>query len=200
MTFIKYILTPFILIFTLWLAGHVWFAVSTLTMRPQSTLETTDAIVVLTGGDQRIETGLALFARGRAQHLFITGVHPDVSKSDIEKMWAEQTSLPPCCITLGHQATTTIGNGVETKEWIAAQNYTSIRLITSDYHMNRALLELHHVLPGIEIIPHPIMQPNLGIKNRHFWELLVSEYHKTLFRGLTILFPALEPLAERKFL
>jgi uncharacterized SAM-binding protein YcdF (DUF218 family) len=192
------IFTGLTAIITLWAAGYGVFALSSITMQPQKTEQITDAIVVLTGGDQRIEAGLDLFARGRAKHLFITGVHPDVRKSDIETMWKGDTALPACCITMGHQAANTIENASETREWIIGQKYTSIRLITSNYHMNRALLELRHTLPGIEIIPNPIKQPNLEPPNQKLWLLLLSEYHKTLFRWVTTVIEPRPPLPHEQ--
>lgn len=176
-------------VFALWVGGFCLFAAHVLFM-PTQTLDsetsekTTDAIVVLTGGDQRIESGLELFAAGRATHLFITGVHDTVNIGDIKAMWKGETALPPCCITLGHKATSTTQNADETREWMIEHHYASIRLVTSTYHMPRSLLEFRHALPGIDIIPHPIAQPNFPPSHRYFWELLFIEYHKTIFRWL----------------
>ena len=83
---------------------------------------------------------------------------------------------------LGHKALTTYGNANETQEWITANKVKSIRLVTSGYHMGRALLEFKRVMPDLKIIPHPVEETDYGVLNWKFWELAFSEYHKILFR------------------
>lgn len=175
------------LVFTFWLAGLVAFVGVSLA-RPQADLsKQSDAIVVLTGGSNRIETGIELFSEGSAPELFITGVHETVTKEELLSRWKGQQPLPSCCVTIGYKATSTTENAAETKEWMAAKNFKTIRLVTSDYHMNRALLEMRHALPGVKILAHPIVQPDLNTHHTYFWHVIFGEYHKTLFRFFTIL-------------
>lgn len=195
---LKRLLTGLAAILALWLCGFALFTALSLSAKPQDTRVTTDAIVVLTGGTSRIEEGLSLFAAGRARHLFISGVYPNVSKAKIEAMWTGETALPPCCITLGHSATTTMQNAQETRDWLAAHHYTSIRLVTSNYHMRRAAMELRHALPGITIIRHPVRQPDLTLKDKHLWTLLFSEYHKGLLRSVLLFFTLRPPMPEER--
>lgn len=180
-----------VLFFTLpafWLVGFALFCISSLMASPQSEKQTTDAIVVLTGGQNRVDQGLILFANGRASHLFISGVHPDVKRREIISRWAGETSLPPCCIALGKTATTTIENARETADWAHENDITSIRLVTSNYHMNRAHLELSKAMPEIDIISNPIKQNDLDTAKGRIWKLLFSEYHKYLLRSVQLLF------------
>ncbi len=172
----------------LWLAGLALFSVASLSSQPQHAEKTTDAIVVLTGGKNRVDQGLILFANGKASHLFISGVHPDVKKREITKRWAGETSLPPCCIALGKTATTTVENAIETAEWAKKNDIESIRLVTSNYHMARAKLELKKKMKGVQIIKHPIEQDDLDTAERRIWNLLFSEYHKFLLRSVQLLF------------
>lgn len=171
-----------------WGMGFCVFAFTSLTRSAQALDQTSDAVVVLTGGKTRISSALDLFASGRAPHLFISGVHKDVKRSELLAQWQGNGSLPPCCIELGYEATTTVQNAEETYGWLRDKDFHSIRLVTGNYHMNRALMELQHTLPGIEIYPHPVQEPDLSPKNQHFWELLFSEYHKTLYRSLNLTF------------
>lgn len=180
----------------LWIGGFAAFLAITLTMTPSSPDETTDAVVVFTGGENRIETGLQLFANGRAAHLFISGVHPDVSKRTIMRTWREEPSLPPCCLTLDHEARTTEQNARETRKWLVGSHFTSLRLVTANYHIFRAALELEHALPGIRIIKHPVKQPGLTMEKSRFWIVYFGEYNKTLYRHIRLLFSWPEPLAE----
>ena len=171
-----------------WVIGLVVFAMVSLSASPQKPAQTTDAIVVLTGGQNRIDQGLILFAQGKASNLFISGVHPDVKKYDITKRWAGETSLPPCCISLGKHATSTIENASETAEWAAEHDIKSIRLVTSNYHMARAKLELSAAMPNVRIITNPIQQDDLDTSERRIWRLMFSEYHKFLLRYVQLLF------------
>lgn len=187
MTRTKTILLLLFALLLLWLGGFAWFVMFSAFLPPADpSEEKTDAVVVLTGGDMRIETGLNLYAEGLAPNLFISGVHPDVTKFEIMQMWKGYGSLPECCLTLGYHATTTAENAQEIKEWIGPLGYRSIRLVTANYHMPRALLEVTYALPGIKIIPHPIVQPDLKPSQEWFWRLMAIEYHKTLFRRLTL--------------
>jgi len=172
----------------LWAVGFAVFSIAALISSPQKTDYTTDAIVVLTGGQNRVDQGLILFAQGKASHLFISGVHPDVKKREITKLWGGETSLPPCCISLGKKATNTVENAVETAEWAEKNDIQSIRLVTSNYHMSRAKLELSAKMPEVDILTNPIKQDDLDTAEQRIWELLFSEYHKFLLRFVQLLF------------
>lgn len=178
----------------LWAFGFIVFSVSALTAQPEKQKETTDAIVVLTGGQNRVEEGLYLFAKGRGAHLFISGVHKDASKRNILSRWSGAHALPPCCVTLGYNSTTTAQNAQETREWIIKEGYTSIRLVTGNYHMHRSSMELKHALPGIDIYHHPVKQTDFDLSTQYFWTLLFSEYHKSIYRFLQLLFTKRVPL------
>jgi len=183
-------------VFALWILGFAGFSLTAITAKPQGVNETTDAIVVLTGGKNRIQEGLTLFAKGRASHLFISGVFKDVKKHEILSLWDGDHALPPCCVTLGYNATTTAQNAQETRDWITGTDYSSIRLITGNYHITRSHMELKHALPGIDIYLHPVKQSDLSLTSRYLWELLFSEYHKSLYRFVPLLLtpsPSLSP-------
>lgn len=177
-----------VLVLCTWGFGLAAFTASVLTMKPEHPGETTDAIVVLTGGKNRVETGLLLFSQKAAPQLFITGVHKDVTPQEI--MAKHDGPLPECCLTLGYEATSTRMNAAETKEWIAKTGFKTIRVVTSNYHMPRALLELRRSLPGVTIIPNPIIQPDISPHHEYFWRLMAIEYHKTIFRFFDMIFEA----------
>ena len=167
----------------LWIAGYGSFLNQVQTIQPQSYDQNTDAIIVLTGGNYRIATGLQLFAEQKSNQLFITGVHPTVKEQQIRRMWDGKTPpLGDCCITLGHKATTTIGNAIETQEWITEHEIKSIRLVTSTYHMPRASLEFNYKLRDTEIIQHPVDVKDYEMKDLKFWSLTFQEYNKVLYR------------------
>lgn len=182
----------------LWGGGFLLYTAASLSMRPHDPAQKTDAIVVLTGGNTRIEEGINLWASGKSTRLFITGVHPSVRASDITALWKKPQPLPECCLELGHRAESTTENVTETAAWLREKkNISSIRLVTANYHMIRALIEYRHAFPELQIIPHPIRQVGLSVYRSTFWILMFSEYHKSIVRSLRII-AGLEPRADIK--
>ena len=172
----------------LWLIGFAAFSFYALSTTKPEIEHTSDAIIVLTGGANRVEEGLALFATGKAGNLMISGVHPDVKKAEIFSQWHGDTALPPCCLTLGQTATTTYENAQESKHWVEEAEITSIILVTSNYHMPRAMLEFKAAIPDIEIRPYAIRQDNLDEREKRIWYSLFEEYHKVMLRWVQLIF------------
>lgn len=173
----------------LWLVGYGAFLVHVTNLRPASNLRVTDAIVVLTGGSNRIDQGLQLFAQGKSPQLFISGVFEDTTKNDITKRWNGEMTLPPCCITLGQEARSTIGNAAETKAWLESHGRSDIILVTANFHMPRALMEFKNALPDARIQPHPVKQPDVNFPEKWFWFITFVEYNKLLVRWASLLLP-----------
>lgn len=177
------------LIFTLilWIGGYGIFLYQINVQKPQMPKAKTDAIVVLTGGNYRILTGLELWDQGLAPELFITGVDKNVGRQQILNHWNKDNErLPFCCLTLGYEATNTVENALETKEWIELNYISSIRLVTSKYHMPRSYLELHSQIPDIEIIRHPVQYTDHKVDEYRYWEETFLEYHKIIVRFVQI--------------
>lgn len=170
----------------LWGSAFGAFLSVSLTMKPVTKLQTSDAIIVLTGGSGRIEEALRLFANGKAHDLYISGVDKKVSKSDILSEWKKEITLPSCCITIDQIADTTIGNANESAKWIEANNVRDIRLVTTDYHILRAWLEFKNRMPDLRIVLHPIKPPQDTYQDIHRWSVLVKEFHKLVYRFVVI--------------
>lgn len=170
-------------LFALWFAGLLWFATS-LPREVGEGENRTDAIVVLTGGSARLSQGLDLLAKERARKLFVSGVYRGVDITELFRVRQQSPDEFACCVSLGHQADDTRGNAVETAAWMRAQGFTSLRLVTANYHMPRSLLEFRYAMPDIEIVPHPVFPENF--KHDEWWpwsrsaSLLASEYSKYL--------------------
>ena len=173
------------MLLVLWVAGFGCYVFFSTRIYAEDSGEKADAIIVLTGGDKRIEEGLALLTAGQAPYVFISGVYADVTEGEIRAMWKASAPLPDCCIMLGRQAKSTKQNAREVKEWLRSMNFKSIKLVTANYHMWRAELELQRAMPEIEILPHPVVQPDLVTFSQRYWILLFSEYNKILFRWLS---------------
>ena len=145
----------------LWFAGFVMFA-WTLPADVGDISIHTQAIVVLTGGSERLATGIALLEQGRADRMLISGVHKGVDLPGIlhaAHVEVAHDLLPR--IELGYRADDTEGNAQETREWVVQNQIQSLRLVTADYHIRRSMWEFQHAMPGIVIVPHPVF-PEFG--------------------------------------
>jgi len=123
-----------------------------------------DGIVVLTGGDSRVSDGLALLAAGRAKRLLISGVYTGTTSSDIARQVVDYNRLLTCCVDLDYSAINTLGNAVGTRQWTLKNGFHSLIVVTSAYHMPRALAELSHQLPGVALIPYPVVSERLRVE------------------------------------
>lgn len=167
----------------LWFAGLLWFATLLPDAKPDDG-RTTDAIVVLTGGSGRLHQGLELLAGKRARKLFVSGVYRGVDVEELLRISRKSPKNLTCCVALGYEAINTAENALETAAWMRQENLGSLRLVTSAYHMPRALLEFRWVMPDTEIVPNPVFAERF--RQRGAWlrprnaSLLAGEYSKYL--------------------
>jgi uncharacterized SAM-binding protein YcdF (DUF218 family) len=167
--------------FVFWFAGLVWFATPP---QIENKPVTTDAIVVLTGGGQRLQSGIELLLEGKGRTVFVSGVNQEVELNELLRVSGNPPDWVACCIALGHEADNTVGNARETAQWMRQQGFRSLRLVTAWYHMPRSLLEFDRAMPETEIIAHPVFPEQ--VRQQHWWTsrgtaaLLVSEYGKYL--------------------
>ncbi|MDG1419015.1 MAG: YdcF family protein [Maricaulis sp.] len=115
-----------------------------------------DAIVVLTGDTGRLATGGELFRSGTSPQLLISGVHASVTAQDIQEQTGVSDRQFNCCVELGREAADTAGNALETAEWVNANGYQSLIIVTSDYHLPRSMLEMGALMPELELIAVPV--------------------------------------------
>jgi len=153
----------------------------------------TDAIVVLTGGSERLEVGVGLYLAAMGEKLFISGVNARVQASDILPEGRLTQEKMHCCIELGYEASNTIGNARETASWVRKEKLQSLRLVTASYHMPRSLLEFRHAIPYAKIVPHPVFPKNFHREQWWRWpgsaKLVLAEYHKFLLARLRFFAP-----------
>jgi len=144
--------------------GFLWFADSVASMRPPESARG-DAIIVLTGGYQRIEQAVGLLRDGVGKRLLISGVNPATTRSQIRKMTQGSSDMFSCCVDMGYKAIDTIGNANEAASWIRDHNYSSIVVVTNNYHMHRSLHELRSASPQTEFIAYPVISADLARTN-----------------------------------
>lgn len=149
-----------------------------------------DGIVVLTGGSSRVSDAMELLAAGYGRRLLISGVHPTSTANDISRTLPENQSFMTCCVDLDRTALSTRGNAAEARRWAQGRRFQSLIVVTSNYHMPRALVEFSHAMPQTTLIPFAVV----GEKWREepWWtsaptlRLLLSEYVKYIAAELRV--------------
>src|SRR4051794_20172812 len=149
---------------------------------------TADGIVVLTGGSSRGSDAMELLAGGYGKRLLISGVHPTSGASDIfrslpdHQALSDNQSLLGCCVDLDRSAVNTRSNAAETRRWVRERGFKSLIVVTSNYHMPRAIAEMSHAMPDVTLIPFAVVGDKW--RDEPWWSsgatlrLLLSEYAK----------------------
>ncbi len=141
-----------------------------------------DGAVALTGGVDRIADAIDLLTAGRVDRLLITGVNPQTTQAEILRQRPNARAAFDCCIELGYEAANTVGNAAETERWVKAHGLRSVVVVTSNYHMPRALAEIASAIPDTELLPHPVVSDRA--RTRPWWiepqstRLIVTEWAK----------------------
>lgn len=156
----------------------------TLARTTPDTLPEVDAVVVLTGAPGRISAAFELLEGGAGERLLISGVDPKVADDALPAYLDASSPKFACCVDLGREATTTISNAVETSGWAEEKGYERLIVVTSSYHLPRALLELRRAMPEKTLIGYPTFQKGVPLDNWWLYpgttKLLVGEYTKYL--------------------
>lgn len=157
-----------------------------------------DGIVVLTGGASRIADAIDLLAAGRGSRLLISGVHRATTSGEIAHLLPEYQDLFACCVDLDYFAVNTVGNAVETRNWVRQHGFRSLIVVTSSYHMPRTMAELARQMPDVDLIPFPVISDRM--RADPWWasgptaRLLFYEYLKYIVAQVRMrLAPALPP-------
>lgn len=160
-------------VFLAWALGFLWFTVAL--PEPADNVET-DAVIVPTGGAGRIAQGLAVLDAGLAEKMLVTGVDREVTAAEFALEFEVDQERLECCVTLGFAAVDTRSNAAETAQWVEDEGVTSLRLVTTDWHMKRAAGELARKLPSdVRVIRDAVpSEPNLGSLFLEYHKLLVS--------------------------
>ncbi|WP_458759813.1 YdcF family protein [Afipia sp. TerB] len=163
------------------LGGFVWF-LTLVRSDEQKPSRNADGIVVLTGGSSRVSDALELLSNGYGKRLLISGVHRANGVSDIGRSLPDTQKLLTCCVDLDRSAINTRSNATETRRWASERNFKSLIVVTSNYHVPRARVELSHAMPDIDLIWYPVIGEKW--RDEPWWtsgaamRLLLSEYVK----------------------
>ena len=154
-----------------------------------------DAIIVLTGGPNRLERGGDLLEARTASHLLVSGVNLRTTEPQVRRLLDVSDALFSCCVELGFEARDTRGNAREGAGWFSRLvdedsgplgGGTSYRVIvvTSNYHMQRSLHEFRRLMPDVELVPYAVRGLDTRVegwwREPGNWRLLLAEYGKLI--------------------
>jgi uncharacterized SAM-binding protein YcdF (DUF218 family) len=163
--------------------GYVRFA-SAIVSREPVAVPRTDAIVVVTGGSQRVGDAIGLLGAERGSRLLISGVNEKTGREELAKLNPSARELLGCCVDLDYRARNTIGNAIEARRWVRSHGFRSLLVVTSNYHMPRTIAEFAHAMPGLRLVPHPVVTDQIDTGGWWYrWSairVLVPEYAKYL--------------------
>ncbi len=146
-----------------------------------------DGIVALTGGASRITDAIELLASGRGKRLLISGANRATNSNEISRLNPEFERWVRCCVDID-RSLNTLGNAIETRRWAQSRGFRSLIVVTSNYHMPRALAEIAHQLPGVALVPFPVVTDRQ--RAEPWWsggagaKLMLTEYVKYIFAKL----------------
>jgi uncharacterized SAM-binding protein YcdF (DUF218 family) len=178
----------FLVVALIWASGLFAFAARVQQSTPMPDPAPADGIVVLTGANsnERIAAATDLLAERLGRRVLVSGVNREVTREQLRKASGTVRRLYDCCVDLGFTAVDTVGNARETAEWARTMRFKSLIVVTTDYHMPRAMLELRAVLRPPAFTLEPYAVPTRALKARGWWRspgaarLMVVEYCKYL--------------------
>ena len=178
-------LALFLILVMFWAVGLLAFTARIERSTPAADPATADAIVALTGNATvRITTAVKLLEQGKGERLLVSGVNRAATPADILGVSKATRPIFACCVQLGFEAADTKGNARETAAWVKHEGYRSLIVVTADYHMPRAMLELKGTMPGVELTPYPVRTEEIDA--RSWWRTsrqarrMLIEYTKYL--------------------
>ena len=158
-----------------------------------------DGIVVLTGGASRINDAIELLAAGRGKRLLISGLNRATTSGEISRLNPEFSRLVDCCVDFD-RSLNTLGNAIETRRWAEMRGFHSLIVVTSNYHMPRAMAEIAHQLPGTSLVAYPVVSERLRAEpwwaNGATVRLMLSEYFKYIYAQIRIQSGAAKAIAN----
>ncbi len=176
-------------------AGAVFVAPGFLLEGPLEPLQPSDVIIVVSGDEAlaRYRDGVRLYQAGWAPHILFSGAAWDGthSNADVMRTMALADGVPPSAILVDPLADDTYGNAVNTREILLAHGLHSAVLVTSPYHLNRAVLTFRGVYEGTDVRVIGRSAPDGAWRKTNWWlqpetrSLTVRELEKLGYVTLT---------------
>jgi uncharacterized SAM-binding protein YcdF (DUF218 family) len=141
-----------------------------------------DGIVALTGGASRVTDAIELLAAKRGRRLLISGANPATDAKEISRLHPEYAAVVRCCVDFD-TSVNTLGNAIETRKWVERRKIRSLIVVTSGYHVPRAMAEIAHQVPDVTLIAFPVISEQS--RSEPWWpdraRRVTLEYLKFLF-------------------
>lgn len=166
----------FAALFLFWAVGFIAFSVTLpqpLALAGDGAIKT-DAVIVPTGGPGRIPRGLDVLDARAASKLLVSGVDREVKPAEFAAEFDVAPEQMNCCVVLGFAAVDTRSNAAEIAQWVKDNEISSLRLVTTDWHMRRVAGELDRTLPDNVNVVRDAVPSNPSLSS------LFLEYHKLI--------------------
>jgi len=165
--------------------GFAAFSAYVASLEPPREFAAADAIIVLTGGQARLDAAVDLLKAGKGKRLLVSGAHPSVGSAALREATGGDRKLFSCCVDIDHAALDTIGNAEQSAAWVDAHEFRSVILVTNNYHMPRSLLEVGRLIgEDAEVMPYPVVNTPLSLSRAvsepDAFRVLATEYAKFL--------------------
>ena len=146
----------------------LWMAAAPL--RVEALPQQADAVVVFAGGvgesgqagggyQERLKHAVDLYRAGYAPRIIISsGFVFAFREAEVMRGLAIDNGVPESAILLETQAANTRENVTYTNDILEQHGWRRILLVSSPYHMKRAILTWRKAAPGVEVIPEPVPQ------------------------------------------
>jgi uncharacterized SAM-binding protein YcdF (DUF218 family) len=142
-----------------------------------------DGVVVLTGGDTRLDKAASLFEQGIAKRMLVSGVGQATTRDTLKALMHGGARFD-CCVDMDYAAEDTHGNAEQAADWTRRHGFKSLVLVTARYHMPRSLREFHNLMPDVTLDPYPVDESGIDLSGwwRHQGTVLLlhREYLKYL--------------------
>jgi uncharacterized SAM-binding protein YcdF (DUF218 family) len=172
-------LTFIAILVLIWLIGLFAFADRVRGYTPAPEPARADAIVALTGPSaERVNAAIRLLEQDKGKRVLVSGVNREVRREELRALTPGSNRLFNCCVDLGFEAEDTVGNAQEIAGWARNKGYDSLIVVTSDYHMPRALTEIHAAAPQVKLTAYAVETPSLD--NSRWWRAAVTARRMTL--------------------
>lgn len=135
-----------------------------------------------------MEVALRLLAGGAADRLLVSGAGERTDLADVAHLAGIDPVPLEARVTMGHAAHSTRGNAVETASWVRDQRVGTLLVVTSRFHIPRALVELRREMPAVTTHPYPVGHSAAAeLTHEGGARRLIGEFHKYLaaVSGLT---------------
>jgi uncharacterized SAM-binding protein YcdF (DUF218 family) len=173
--------------------GFVAFSTYVGALSTPQQVEPADGIIVLTGGQARVDTAVGLLKSGKGKRLLISGVNRTARLEDLRKATGGDRRMFNCCVDIDYEALDTIGNAAESAKWVREHGYDSVILVTNNYHIPRSLLEMHRLLGDATLQAYPVVNSRLDggswMTKPEAIRVLFTEYTKYLVAMARVVVP-----------